>query len=365
MMQSIAQALGSRRESSSTVAGDRPRSPAPYVPRGAAQQLPFWPETVRGGPNAILRSALFAGIQSKKRQTLGTQTRPDKKPEGVAIASQDGIEITFAGTQFNQYDADVFFETLHRARHPQKLQPEEALSERSFQPPDPSCQFQGAELLKAIGRSCNNLSYEDLEQSLDRLRRGSVDLKWTANGRQYIFSGSLIAYYVRETTTKTYKVTFAKQILTLFAPASWTQLEWDERQALKGKPLSQWLHSYFSTHAAPFPVTVAFLHEKSGSPTKLQKHFKVELRNALNALETSLGWTITWNRNLVSVARTPSACQTRHLSRRMAKAKREKSMREAQQKQLTLGRPSSNATHQTENEMYSARQVLARLMKAP
>lgn len=59
----------------------------------------------------------------------------------------------------------------------------------------------------------------------------------------------------------------------MFAPASWTQLEWDERQAIKGKPLAQWLHSYYSTHAAPFPVTLAFLHEKSGSPTTLLKPF--------------------------------------------------------------------------------------------
>jgi hypothetical protein len=180
-----------------------------HMVQGLQRQLPIWPDSVRGGPNAILRSALFAGIQSKKRQVLGTQLRPDKKPEGVAIASQDGIKITFAGTQFNQYDADVFFETLHRARRA---------------PLETACEFKGAEFLKAIGRSCNNLSYEDLEESLDRLRRGSVDLEWNINARHYRFSGSLIAYYIRETTTKRYKVTFAKEILTLFAPASWTQL---------------------------------------------------------------------------------------------------------------------------------------------
>lgn len=315
---------------------------------GLQKQLPIWPEAVRGGPNAILRSALFAGIQSKKRQILGTQLRPDKKPEGVAIASQDGISITFAGTQFNQYDADVFFETLHRARR---------------HPLETACQFQGAEFLKAIGRSCNNLSYEDLEESLDRLRRGSVDLEWEAKGRRYRFSGSLIAYYLREATTKTYKVTFAKEILTLFAPASWTQLEWDERQAIKGKPLAQWLHSYFSTHASPFPVSVAFLHDKSGSPTTLLKHFKVELRNAFDTLHTTLNWTITWNRNLVSVARTPSASQNRHLVKKIAKAKRVRDAREAQERELALGRAGSPERHDDWG-MASTRQVLNSLLKA-
>ncbi len=318
---------------------------------GLQKQLPIWPEAVRGGPNAILRSALFAGIQSKKRQVLGTQTRPDKKPEGVAVASQDGIRITFAGTQFNQYDADVFFETLHRARR---------------HPLETACQFKGAEFLKAIGRSCNNLSYEDLEESLDRLRRGSVDLEWEVNDRRYKFSGSLIAYYLRETTTKTYKVTFAKEILTLFAPASWTQLEWDERQAIKGKPLAQWLHSYYSTHAAPFPVTLAFLHEKSGSPTTLLKHFKTELRNAFETLETTLKWTVTWERNLVTVVRTPSAAQHRHIVKKIAKTKRLKEAREAEERHreqhLAATGPGVPA-RQREIGMFSTRQVLDQLLK--
>ncbi len=323
----------------------RPSAQPPF----GQKQLPIWPETVRGGPNAILRSALFAGIQSKKRQTLGIQTRPDKKPDGVAIASQDGIKITFAGTQFNQYDADVFFETLHRARR---------------HPLETACQFKGAEFLKAIGRSCNNLSYEDMEESLDRLRRGSLDLEWEVSGRRYRFSGSLIAYYIREATTKTYKVTFAKEILTLFAPASWTQLEWDERQAIKGKPLAQWLHSYYSTHAAPFPVSVGFLHEKSGSPTKLLKHFKTELRNALKTLEATLNWTISWDRNLVFVSRTPSATQTRHIAKKMAKTKRLKEARASeehyQRPQLPI--PALPA-RQKEMGMQSVSDVLNQLLK--
>lgn len=329
------------------------RSSANTALQRSPAQLPIWPEAVRGGPNAILRSALFAGIQSKRRQVLGTQGRPDQNPEGVPIASQDGIKITFAGTQFNQYDADVFFETLHRAR---RLKLETA------------CEFQGADFLSSIGRSASKLCYEDLQQSLERLRRGSVYLEWTVNGRRYIFSGGLIAYYVRETTTKTYKVTFAKEILTLFSAASWTQLEWHERMALKGKPLAQWLHSYFSTHAHAFPVSVSFLHEKSGSPTTLEKHFKVELKNALKALETTLNWAVTWNRDLVSVARTPSACQTRHIAKKVARAKRAKEQRDAQerqmQRQLQMGRTPAPESRTDGFDMPSTKQILQTLMAA-
>jgi TrfA protein len=267
-------------------------------------QLPLWPDRVRGGPNAILRSALFAGIASKKRQILGTQTRPEKKPEGVTIAAQDGIKIKYSGVQFNQYDADVFFEALHRARR---------------EPLDTECRFSGAEFLKNIGRSRNNLNYEDLDESLDRLRRGSLDLEYEVNGRRYVFSGSLVASYVRETTTKLYKVTFAKEIQALFMPATWTQIEWDERMALMGKPLAQWLHSYFSTHAKPYPVSAAYLQEKSGSPTKLLKHFKTELKRAFAAMHETIGWEFSWDGDLVILKRPPSEAQGRHLARKAAK----------------------------------------------
>jgi hypothetical protein len=261
-------------------------------------QLPIWPEPVRGGPNALLRSALFAAIHSKKRQQLGLQIKPEKKPEGITIAAQNGIAIKYAGTQLNQYDADVFFEALHLARH---------------HPLETECMFRGRPFLKAIGRTDARGNYEDLDESLDRLRRGTVDIEWTVKGHRFIFTGGLISSYVRETTNKLYKVTFAKEIRILFAQACWTQLEWDERIALKGKPLAQWLHSYFSTHAAPFPVTAAFLHEKSGSPTALLKHFRTELKHAFKALHQTLGWEVIRADDLITVKRFPTPSQTRHL----------------------------------------------------
>jgi len=267
-----------------------------------AIQLPMWPEPVRGGPNALIRSAFFAGIHSKKRQILGTQLKPEKKPEGVTIASQEGITIKYAGVQLNQYDADVFFEALHRARH---------------HPLETECVFTGAAFLRAIGRPRTEDAYEDLDESIDRLRRGTVELEWkTGTGHRLIFRGSLVSSYIRDETTKAFKITFGAEIKMLFAPASWTQLEWGERRALQRSPLAQWLHSYYSTHAAPYSVTVAFLHEKSGSPTKLLKHFKTELRHAFQTMDEKLGWKFTIANDLVSLAKPPNATQARHLDRR-------------------------------------------------
>jgi hypothetical protein len=104
-------------------------------PEQRAEQLPFWPEPVRGGPNALLRSALFAGIHSKKRQVLGTRSEPTRPLQGVTIAAQDGITIKFAGDQLNQFDADVFLEALHRAR---------------YHPLETECLFRGHDFLKGL-----------------------------------------------------------------------------------------------------------------------------------------------------------------------------------------------------------------------
>jgi len=271
------------------------------IPNPKFEQLPIWPDPLRGGPNALLRSAFFSGIHSKKRKVIGTQSSASKEPEGVLIASQDGIRIKYAGTQLNQYDADVFFESVHRARK---------------EPLETECTFKGSDFLREIGRSDSKGNYDDLDESLRRLRRGELEAEWTINGRHYIFTGSLIASYVRETTTKLYRITFSKEVRILFAPASWTQLEWEQRKALIGQPLAQWLHSYFSTHAAPFAVSVAYILKQSGSNRTVLRYFKTDLKRAFGKLHSILGWEPVWDGNLVSVKRPPSSSQARHIERK-------------------------------------------------
>jgi hypothetical protein len=285
---------------------ERHASEPELLPPTKLGKLPFWPEPVRGAPNVILRSALFAGIHSKKRQILGTRTKPEKALEPITIAAQTGIHIKFAGLQLNQYDGDVFFEALHRARH---------------HPLGTECFFTGYDFLHSIGRSVSSLNYEDLHDSLTRLRDARVEIEWHQDGKAYHFEGGLIAYYTRQ-ANKLYKITFAEEIKILFAPACWTQLEWAERLALSGHPQAQWMHGYFCTHAKPFPVSVAYLHQKSASPTTLLKHYRTELKRALATLEKVLGWQTSWENDLITVTRPPSASQAHHLITRAAAERR-------------------------------------------
>jgi hypothetical protein len=261
-------------------------------------QLDLWPEPERGSPNTFLRSALFAAIQSEKRQVLqGPQTSPTKKPRGVGITSQAGFAIEYAGVQLDQYDLDVWLQSIHLAR---------------CQPLGTDCEFRGSAFLKAIGRKNGFAQYEDLNESLDRLTSGDVVIKQES----LVFTGHLISNYVRDERTRRYKVTFAEEILKLFGYASWTGLQWEERRKLRGKNLALWLHGYYSSHAKPYPVTVQFLHKLCGSRAQQLKHFKVELKKAFLLLEDKAGIKATYHGDLVSVERVPSPAQAKHLAQK-------------------------------------------------
>jgi hypothetical protein len=101
---------------------NKPKEPAQVI------RLPLWPESARGAPNDILRSALFAAIQGKGRAFLKQRL----------IVAYDGNQIKYTGEQLDQSDLDVWEHVLHLARQ---------------HPLGTVCQFKGGAFLKAIGRS--------------------------------------------------------------------------------------------------------------------------------------------------------------------------------------------------------------------
>ena len=95
--------------------------------------------------------------------------------------------------------------------------------------------------------------------------------------------------------------------------------------ALAAKPLAQWLHGFFSSHAAPKPIKVETLHRLSGSEAGELKHFTQALKAALEALEkasAAAGQVFAWRieGGVLHVTRTPSPSQKRHLERQEGSA---------------------------------------------
>ena len=76
-------------------------------------------------------------------------------------------------------------------------------------------------------------------------------------------------------------------LAAFYGRSQWTQIDWEQRQLLRSKPLALWLHGFYASHAAPHALTVEYLHKLSGSQTKQLRKFKQNLTQALQALEAA------------------------------------------------------------------------------
>ena len=271
-------------------AEEEPRPPAKVI------QLPLWPEPKRGAPNAVLRGALFAAVH-KDRQYM-------RRKE--LIAAQDGITIRYTGEQLDQADLDVWEQVLHLART-------QALGKR--------CYFTAHGFLKALGRSTGKMNHEWLEFALARLSATSVEI---TSGR-WTYFGSLIEGGARDEDTRRYVVEINPKLAKFYGRTQWTQIDWDQRQRLRGKPLALWLHGFYASHAAPYSLTVAYLHKLSGSRTKQLRKFKQNLGQALRDLE-AIGAIKAFEirDDLVHVRTAPSKSQQKHLAGRRSDGRRRK-----------------------------------------
>jgi hypothetical protein len=223
--------------------------------RNVVVQLPLWPEPKRGAPNSFIRSALFAAIQSKDRQFM----------KEAVLASQNGIVIKFTGEQLNQADLDVWETIVHLARD---------------QPLGTYCSFTAHGLLKALGLPTGNSQHKQLHSTLLRLTACAVEV--THEGKTYF--GPLIKSGAKDEVTRKYGVELNKGIIRLFGENQWTALDWQQRQELRGQPLAQALHAFYSSHREPFPVKLETLQAYTGSRNKQPASFKRQVRSALNEL---------------------------------------------------------------------------------
>ena len=305
-------------------ANPRPSSALPDLLEGIRQhnieraiadpQLPLWPEPMRGVPNGVLRSALFGAIKRGKRRYL------EREP----IASLEGIAIRYTGQRLDQSDLDVWEGALHLARLI-RLGNRIEFTEKGF-----------LRLIGRGGQSGDNIGKSDREwfkKVLARLSATTVEIK---QGR-YAYGGSLVDEYFRDERSGRYVVILNPRMKAIFNHDSWTQIDWHIRHAMRGHPLAQWLHGFYSTHAAPHPYKVETLHRLCGSETgegaktDAARHKSIlgwrddSLVPAMKVLATAshqAGLTFAWqidSGGLVSVSRQPTAPQQKHLRAKATK----------------------------------------------
>jgi len=91
--------------------------------------------------------------------------------------------------------------------------------------------------------------------------------------------------------------------------------------ALSGQPLAQWVHGFYATHAKPYPISVAKLHQLCGSETEEMWKFKQLLARALESVgqaceQHGQAFHGEIREDLVYVDRQPSRSQQKHLAKK-------------------------------------------------
>lgn len=272
------------------------RNPLPGAPLARnVVELPWWSEPERAVPNGFLRSALFGAIGKGKRRFM----------KGEQVASLDGIEIRYTGERLDQGDLDVWESVLHAVR----LQ---ALGEQ--------CRVTAYALLKLMGKTDTGKNRATLHKRITRLRANAVEIK---QGR-FSYIGGLIDEAYKDEETQEWVIVLNPKLRALYAADQFTQIEWAVRHTLDGKPLAQWLHGFYASHAKPYSMRMDTLLKLAGSEDASASSGRQTLRKALDALAEASeahgeGFSYDIRGDLVHVEKKAKGPQRRHLAKKVAK----------------------------------------------
>lgn len=249
-----------------------------------------WSDAVLRIPNFALRSALFAAV--------GRGHRPHF--ERVSINALGGNNIIYTGVLLDQDDLEVWGALLHLTL----IQGAE-------------CQISGYRLLKYLDKTDTGKNRAILDKQLSRMNATALQVQIG----EHSYEGSLIHEIYRDHVTRNYIIRLNPNLRALFLSDQFTDLDRDIRRDLRGKPLAQWLHGFYATHARPFNLKIETLHKLCGSRAICLANFKKDLRRAFDAVEKARGaagqpFSYSIDRNLVRVKTTPTPSQQRHLTSR-------------------------------------------------
>ena len=249
-------------------------------------------------PNAFLRSSLFSvGARGARRYI-----------KGGGVAATSGIAIHYTGEQLDQADLDVWL----------------SLVELGEEEDEGGSRITAYALLARLGRADTGETRATLDAQLTRLVACAVRVQVAQQGGVpgYSYEGSLVVS-IRRTDeldrrgTREYIIRLDGALAVFFAGAHFTRLDKSTRRALSGKPLAQWLHAYYSTHARPMPIKASTLLALAGCASTNHSSGRQTLRRALEAVsEASPGFGWRMEEGTIYVIHTPSVSQARHLEKR-------------------------------------------------
>jgi len=160
----------------------------------AMPSLPLWHESVRGMPNHLARSSLFAPIARGER----------RMHEKSLLASRSDVRIYFWGLQLDEADSDVWLQAVQEAR-PTPLGTPILINRAAF--------------LRALGRATGKKNYTWLNEAFTRLSLAMLAVEtskysvgdWKKSSLLHLVDG-----FTHDYETGSYALRIDPRIITLF-----------------------------------------------------------------------------------------------------------------------------------------------------
>lgn len=251
-------------------------------------KIPTWHNLYRDLPNLIIRSSLFAAICNGKHPSL----------EKAKINTPEGTSIIYSGPQLNQIDLGVWATVVNLAKS------------KNFGSPLKTSNYQ---IRAVMGLKGGGASEKVLKVSLARLSSGEIE---TYIKESQCYKGKLIDRVEYEKNGRGMIIILNPELATLLNSDRFTRVDWKIFKALQKKPLAQWLHLFYSSHANPFALRIETIRQYCGSKSIHKNKFSQQLRKALEELNTVYTlnekfFTCTINDGLVRVTKAASGSQAR------------------------------------------------------
>jgi hypothetical protein len=194
--------------------------------------LPGMEEFMRGMPNHIARSSLFAPVARGRR----------KIHDGTLLVSRGEAEIRFSGKQLDEAQADVWMQCMKDAQR---------------QPLGRPVVVNRAEFLRAIGRAPSGQNYQWLHRTMQDLAFAMLVIEVKKDGKPKLSIGKtralhLIAGFDYDEASEEYTLTIDPRWHAMYGNREFALIDWDKRlQIGRGQDMAKALQRLVATSSDP------------------------------------------------------------------------------------------------------------------
>lgn len=231
-------------------------------------------------PNDFARSAMFSSLALRAKRKVFLAPATKDYPKTNLLAATSGYEIyQRQGRQLTQAEGSLWFELVRLALNADSA----ALTEKG----QVLVAFTGNEMLRLLGKPLTGQAHKELRIALNCLGDARIEVRYGGNN----WIANLLSIGACPTGRDTHYTVHLDANLAKLLMTGYTLQNLEERRRLKGNPLAQWLHAFYSTHEKPMDYKESTLKLLAGRPDQRPAAWLEALQIALVLLEKVTKWS--------------------------------------------------------------------------